>query len=75
MMDGPMGPPQEIWDQDQMDQWDLHLMIWVECILIWTMQVHIMDQDLKDLKDLLRERIWTVMEWLPHRHQMIQLMM
>jgi hypothetical protein len=66
---------QGIWDQDQTDHWDLHLMIWVECILIWMMQVHIMDQDLKDLKDLLRERIWTVMEWLLHLHLMIQLTM
>jgi hypothetical protein len=58
-----------------MDQWDLLLMIWVECILTWMMQVHIMDQDLKDLKDLLQERIWTVMEWLLHLHLMIQLTM
>ena len=50
-------------------------MIWVECILTWMMQVHIMDQDLKDLKDLLQERIWTVMEWLLHLHLMIQLTM
>jgi hypothetical protein len=66
---------QGIWDQDQTDQWPPHLMIWVECILIWMMQVHIMDQDLKDLKDLLREQIWTVMEWLLHLHLMIQLTM
>ena len=36
---------------------------------------NIMDQDLKDLKDLLQERIWTVMEWLLHLHLMIQLTM
>ena len=58
-----------------MDQWDLHQMIWVECILIWMMQVRIMDQDLKDQMDLLQELIWTVMEWLLHRHLMIQLTM
>ena len=34
-MGGPDGPM------------DLHLMTWVKCILIWMMQVHIMDQDLK----------------------------
>ena len=61
---------QEIWDQV-----DLHQMVWVTCILIWMMQVHTMDQDPTDLKDLLRERIWMVMEWLRLHHPMIHPMM
>ena len=64
--------PQVIWDQDLTD---LLQMIWVECILIWMMQAHTMDQDLMDLKDLLREQTWTVMEWLRLRHLMIRQMM
>ncbi len=56
-----------------MDQWDLHQMIWVECILIWMMQVHIMDQDLKDQMDLHQELIWMGMVWLLHRHLIHQL--
>jgi hypothetical protein len=78
---------QEIWDQDQMDQWDhlrviwdqdltdLHQMIWVTCILIWMMQVHIMDLDLKDQMDLHQEQIWMATAWLRLLHQMIHLMM
>ena len=66
---------QGIWDQDLRDQWDLHQMIWVKCILIWTMQEHIMDQGLKDLMDLLQELIWMVTVWLRLHHQMIHLMM
>ena len=57
------------------DQVDLHQMVWVTCILIWMMQVHTMDQDPTDLKDLLREQIWTVMEWLRLHHLMIHPMM
>jgi hypothetical protein len=65
--------PQGIWDPVLTD---LHqAMIWVECTLIWMMQVHIMDQDLKDLKDLLQERIWMATEWLRLHHLMIQLTM
>jgi hypothetical protein len=66
---------QGIWDQDQMDQWDHQATIWEECTLIWMMQVHIMDQDPKDLKDLLQERIWMATEWLRLHHLMIQLTM
>jgi hypothetical protein len=75
---------QVIWVQDQMDQWDrhqkvtwqdLHQMVWVKCILIWMMQVHIMDQDLKDQMDLHQEQTWTEMEWLHLHHLMIHLMM
>ena len=51
--------PQGIWDPVLTD---LHqAMIWVECTLIWMMQVHIMDQDLKDQMDLHQELIWMVM--------------
>ena len=66
----------EIWDRDQMDQWDLHRkVIWVKCTHIWMMQVHTMDQALKDQMDLLQEQIWMVMEWLHHRRLMILLTM
>ena len=56
-----------------MDQWDLHQMIWVECILIWMMQVRIMDQDLKDQMDLLQEQIWMATAWLRLHHLTIHL--
>ena len=66
---------QVIWDQDQMDQWDLHQMIWVECILTWMTLVHIINQDQTDLKDLLRELTWMATEWLRLHHLMIHLTM
>jgi hypothetical protein len=64
-----------IWDQDQTDQVDRHQTRWVKCILIWTMQEHIMDQDLKDQMDLLQELIWMATVWLRLHHQTIHLMM
>ena len=66
---------QVIWDQDQMDQWDLHKMGWEKCILTWMTLVHIINQVQTDLKDLLREQIWMATEWLRLHHLMIHLTM
>ena len=57
---------QGIWDQDLMDQWDLQWMTWVRHNLIWTMQAHTMDRDLRDQMDLLQELTWMVMGCLLH---------
>ena len=65
----------EIWDQDQMDQWDLHKMGWEKCILTWMTLVHIINQVQTDLKDLLQEQIWMATEWLRLHHLMIHLTM
>ena len=67
---------QVIWqDLDQTGQWDRHQTRWVKCILIWTMQVHIMDQDQTDQMDLHQEQIWTETVWLLLLHlRMTQVM-
>ena len=66
---------QGIWDQDLMDQWDLQWMTWVRHNLIWTMQAHTMDRDLRDQMDLLQELTWMVTGWLRLRHQTTHLTM
>ena len=65
---------QVIWDPDQTDQWDLRWMIWVEMHSHMD-EVLIINQDLRDQKDLLQELIWMATEWLRLLHLTIQAMM
>ena len=64
---------QVIWVE--MDQVEIHQTTWVKCILTWMTQVHIINQGLRDQKDLLLEQIWMATEWLRLHHLTIQTMM
>ena len=64
---------QVIWVE--MDQVEINLTTWVKCILTWMTQVHIINQGLRDQKDLLLEQIWMATEWLRLHHLTIQAMM
>ena len=64
---------QVIWVE--MDQVEINQTTWVKCILTWMTQVHIINQGLRDQKDLLLEQIWMATEWLRLHHLTIQAMM